>query len=101
MGMATHAVFVSCIIGLCVTQSSVGIKFFRSARRHRIGKAHALHAMTFAHSIQPVVTSQGEQGIEYYGHDMRGVELHIVAFPEGENLYVIHVQPTSFEHQGD
>jgi hypothetical protein len=68
----------------------------RSARRHRIGKAHALAA------LQEPYTVLDDGAFERFAPDDRGVELHILGHPADEdpNLVVIyHVQPTTYTHQ--
>jgi hypothetical protein len=77
----------------------MAIKFFRSARRHRIGRAHALYVMRTG-TVTPVVTKKGEYGVLYTGVDDRGVPLEIIGFVEDGDLYIVHVMPTSFDHQG-
>lgn len=69
----------------------------RSARRHKIGKAHILKAMQNAG--QPTVHDGEADALHYVGIDDRGVELHVIAVPDDrhpEGLAVIHAMPTSF-----
>lgn len=64
------------------------IRFTRSARRHRIGKAHALHVMNTAEPIED------EDGIGWIGPDDRGVELEVYLLERPDVFLVIHVMPT-------
>lgn len=65
------------------------IRFTRSARRHRIGKAHALAVMNTA---EPVLD---EQGIGWIGADDRGIELEVYLVERPDVFLVIHVMPTA------
>ena len=70
------------------------VRFTRSARRHKIGRAHALYVME---SIEPVVSSndRGEEEYVWYGVDDRGLPLTIIdAVVEDDVLLIFHVQPT-------
>jgi hypothetical protein len=79
------------------------LRFTRNARRHRIGKAHALHVMA---TVEPVATEneRGELELSWVGSDDRGVELEIVAVmirdqrADGRQLMVLvlHVMPTDY-----
>jgi hypothetical protein len=75
----------------------VEVRFTKSARKHRIGRAHALAAMTNAGPPQ-VVDREGDydERLVYIGPDDRGVELEIVALALGDLLLVIHVMPTDY-----
>ena len=71
----------------------VQVRFSQSARRHRIGKAHALHVMN---TTEPEVTPADETNNErrlWIGPDDRGVALEIIAIVETDYLLVIHVMP--------
>lgn len=71
------------------------VRWFRSARKHRIGKAHALHVMN---AVEPeAVPAQGDLDarLEWVGIDDRGVELEILALDLAEAIIVIHVMPTA------
>lgn len=63
------------------------IRFTRSARRHRIGKAHALYVMNTA---EPIIE---DRGITWIGEDDRGVELTVVLVERPDVFLVIHVMP--------
>ncbi len=64
------------------------IRFTRSARKHRIGKAHALHVMNTAEPVED------REGIGWIGPDDRGVELEIYLLDRPDVFLVIHVMPT-------
>jgi hypothetical protein len=72
------------------------VRFTQSARKHRIGRAHALHVIN---SVKPVVTPATDELDErrsWIGEDDRGVELEIVAVVLPDYLLVIHVMPTQY-----
>ena len=70
------------------------IRFSRSARRHRIGKARAVYVME--HSEAQIVPAGRFPDPQYVwiGPDDRGVELEVVAVEKPDCLLVIHVMPT-------
>ncbi len=83
---------------MCDTLSSVAIRITRSARKHRIGAAHILEAMTAA----GVPELLEDDKLLYVGADSRGVELEIVAVPDDKRpggLAVIHAMPTHYRRQ--
>ena len=70
------------------------MRWYRSSRRHRIGRAHAHHVIT---STEPSVvpTEEGlDQRLVWVGEDDRGIELEIVALDLPDAVVVIHVMPT-------
>ena len=70
------------------------IRFTRSARKHRIGKGHALFVIG---NVEPEFIEVGRFPDDQYvwiGTDDRGVELEIVAVIKPDCLLVIHVMPT-------
>lgn len=69
------------------------IRFTRSARKHRIGKTHALHVMN---TSEPV---DDEEGIGWIGPDDRGVELEIYLLERPDVFLVIHVMPTELRRR--
>ena len=79
--------------------SPLEIRFTRSARKHRIGRASARHVLA---STEPtaVTTSSGADAWLYVGPDERGGELEVIALEvhpaDGGRRYllVIHVMPT-------
>lgn len=79
------------------------IRWTQAARRHRIGRTHALHVMSTIEG-RPITTDRGDQGLLFVGLDDRGLELEIVAAivtpPEREPfLLIIHVMPTDLRKQ--
>ena len=71
------------------------VRWYRSARRHRIGKAHALHVIRTTDPITVPATSTTDARLVWIGPDDRGIELEIVALDLPQGLVVIHVMPTS------
>ncbi len=69
------------------------IRFTRSARKHRIGKAHALHVMNTAEPVND------PEGIGWIGPDDRGVELEIYLLERPDVFLVIHVMPTKLRRR--
>jgi hypothetical protein len=74
------------------------IKFTQAARKHRIGKAHAL----FVIENNPFILIANEAGANqriWQGLDDRGVELEVIAVVLSEYLLVTHVMPTNFRRR--
>lgn len=75
----------------------VQIRWARSARKHRIGRTHALRVITM--TAPEVITATEDRDVHWswVGVDDRGVELEIeAALPADEDiLLVIHVMPTA------
>jgi hypothetical protein len=75
-------------------------RFARSARRHKIGKAHAMAAILSG--VAPTVEDKPHEGVvrtylTWVANDDRGVELVIVgrlADEDPDLVIVIHVFPT-------
>ena len=74
------------------------VRWIRSARRHRVGRAHAEHVLanTFA---ERVTTTRGEPGLLFVGPDDRGIELEILVVVADDVLTVIHVMPTHYRNR--
>ncbi|HEY5853242.1 MAG TPA: hypothetical protein VIW24_04095 [Aldersonia sp.] len=75
------------------------LRWYRSARRHRIGKAHAMHVIN---SVEPEcvdATATADARLVWIGNDDRGVELEIVALDLDEAVVVIHVMPTELRRR--
>src|SRR5579884_2622514 len=70
------------------------VRWFRSARRHRIGKAHAMHVIATFDPIRIPATRDLDARLVWVGSDDRGIELEIVALDLPEAIIVIHVMPT-------
>ena len=77
----------------------MNIRFTQSARKHRIGKAHAKFVIR---NYDPTFV-QGELGkkdkLLWMGEDDRGLELEIVALVSSDYYLVIHVMPTIFRKE--
>lgn len=69
------------------------LRFTRSARRYRIGKAHALRVINTAEPIED------EDGIGWIGPDDRGVELEVYLLERPDVFLVIHVMPTDLRRK--
>jgi hypothetical protein len=76
------------------------IRFTCSARKHRIGKAHAMHVITAAEPEVIPATDTADARLSWVGEDDRGVELEIVALELDGMWLVIHVMPTSYRERG-
>jgi hypothetical protein len=72
------------------------IKFARSARKHRIGCAHAVHVITTAPYTRYPASHDLDPRIEWIGPDDRGVELEIIALELPDVVLVIHVMPIAY-----
>ena len=74
------------------------VRFAQAARKHRIGKAHALAAMENAGEpkIVPAGDGQADDRLVFVGVDDRGVELEVIAVQLPDYLLVIHVMPTQY-----
>ncbi len=72
------------------------MRFTRGARKHRVGRAHALHVMTNVEPTTIPATQTEDERLIWVGHDDRGIELEIVAvlIEEQSLVLVIHVMPT-------
>ena len=71
------------------------VRWYRSARRHRAGKAHAMHVITTTTPEQVPATDVADARLVWIGSDDRGIELEIVALDLEDAVVVIHVMPTS------
>ncbi|MDQ2707446.1 MAG: hypothetical protein M3Z25_07325 [Actinomycetota bacterium] len=72
------------------------VRYTQSARKHRIGRAHARHVMDTAEPVREPGTGQQKDRLTWTGPDDRGVELEIVAVDLPDYLLVIHVMPANF-----
>lgn len=69
------------------------VEFAFSARRHRVGKARALHVVHYPR-VQLIVTDQAGRGdrILFLGDDQSGRALEVMGVELADGtLYVIHV----------
>ena len=74
------------------------VRFTRSARRHRLGKAHVLEVVN-THSPQSMVDERGERLI-WIGSDSRGLELEVIGLVIADELLIIHAMPYQFRRKG-
>lgn len=77
------------------------IRFFKAARKHRIGRASVRHLMAGTRPTR-VTTTNGTDAWLHVGPDERGRELEVIAIAVSHTgdgasyLLVIHVMPTEF-----
>jgi hypothetical protein len=71
------------------------VRWYRSARRHRIGKAHALHVINSVEPTPVPASDSYDARLVWIGRDDRGIELEIVALDLDDAAVIIHVMPTS------
>jgi hypothetical protein len=71
------------------------IRWYRSARPHRIGKARALHVISTCEPERIAATDDYDPRLVWIGTDDRGIELEIVALDLPDAIVVIHVMPTA------
>ena len=74
------------------------VRFTQAARKHRIGKGHALAAMHEAGEPTKIPASAGcsDDRLVFVGRDDRGVELEVIAVAMPDYLLVLHVMPTLY-----
>jgi hypothetical protein len=70
------------------------VRWYRSARRHRIGKAHAMYVIDSVDPVRVPPSADADARLVWIGVDDRGIELEIVALDLEEAVVVIHVMPT-------
>lgn len=75
------------------------VRFAKSARKHRIGKAHALFVLENHEPVTFLSIYGEDQKLLWIGQDDRGLELEIVAVKLSENILVIHVMPRNFRRR--
>jgi hypothetical protein len=75
------------------------VRFTRSARKHKIGRAHALHVIATVTPTEVAATDEFDARRVWLGPDDRGVDLEIVALVLPAELLVIHVMPTSLRRK--
>ena len=73
------------------------VRFTRSARKHRIGKAHVLAAMNAAGDPQRI-PAEGDldERLLWIGPDDRGVVLEVIGINLPDYLLIIHAMPHRF-----
>lgn len=74
------------------------IKFAQSARKHRIGRTHALHVIETPYTRYPA-TNDLDARIEWIRLDDRGVELEVIAVELPDLWLIIHVMPTALRRK--
>lgn len=71
------------------------LRWYRTARRHRIGKGHAMHVISSTEPVQVPGSETADARLVWIGEDDRGIELEIVALDLEDAVVVIHVMPTN------
>jgi hypothetical protein len=75
------------------------VRFAKSARKHRIGRAHVLHVLEKHEPVTVIPNGPESLRMLWIGQDSRGLELEIVALDLHEYLLVIHVMPLAFRRR--
>ena len=75
------------------------VRFAKSARKHRIGKAHVLHVLENNEPTTVLVPETKDAQLLWAGIDDRGLELEVIAVKLAEYLLVIHVMPRTFRRR--
>jgi hypothetical protein len=75
------------------------VRFAKSARKHRIGKAHVLFVLENHEPVTFLPIDGEDQKFLWIGHDDRGLELEIVALKLLNYILVIHVVPRTFRRR--
>jgi hypothetical protein len=70
------------------------------ARKHRIGKAHAMYVIRTVEPELIPATETADARLSWVSQDDRGVELEIVALVLEDMWLVIHVMPTIYRERG-
>jgi hypothetical protein len=68
-----------------------GVRFTQSARKHRVGRAHAMYVLNL-YDFQE--DPEDPTRLRWLGSDVNGRELEIIGIDLDEYLLVIHVMPT-------
>ncbi len=71
-------------------------EFTQSTRKHRIGRARALHVIENHEPARLAGTNGSNDHLLWIAPDNRGLVLEIEAIDLGERLLVIHVMPHNF-----
>ena len=74
------------------------IKFTQAARKHRIGKAHAMFVIE-NYPFFVITSKEGRVQRVWQGLDDRGVELEVIAVVLKEYLLVTHAMPANFRRR--
>ena len=75
------------------------VRFAKSARKHRIGRAHVLFVLENYEPVTFLSIYGEDQKLLWIGQDDRGLELEIVAIKLVEHILVIHVMPRNFRRR--
>jgi hypothetical protein len=75
------------------------VRFAKSARKHRIGKAHVLFVLENNESVTVLPRDGEDKKLLWVGHDDRRLELEVIALELSECILVIHVMPRSFRRR--
>jgi hypothetical protein len=78
------------------------VRFARSARRHRVGRARALAAMEDCGEPQRIPAQRADRSDQWLwiGRDNRGVLLEVIAVERPDCLLIIHVMPAHYRTPG-
>lgn len=76
------------------------VRWYRSARRHRIGRAHAMHVISTSEPVVVAATAELDARLYWLGVDDRGIELEVIALDLADEIVVIHVMPTQLRSRG-
>lgn len=75
------------------------VRFARSARKHRVGRAHAMHVIETSPPRDVPAAGEFDPRKVWLGLDDRGVELEIVAVVLPGELLIVHVMPTALRRK--
>ncbi len=67
--------------------------FWKSARKHRIGKARARYVIDRTIPTRVLAEGDATPRLRWVGPDDRGVLLEVIALETSEAIVVIHVMP--------
>jgi hypothetical protein len=79
-----------------MTDDQRPVSWYRSARKHRIGKAHAQHVMDTTEPTSETGADGRDGRLMWLGPDDRGLMLEVIALDLPEEIIVIHVMPYSY-----
>lgn len=75
------------------------VRFSRSSRKHRIGRASARHVIATVRATQEIDDGTGTVFWNWIGEDERGRELEILGIEKSDALIIIHVMPTRYRRK--
>jgi hypothetical protein len=75
------------------------LRWYSSARRHRIGKAHAMFVIDSVVPDHVPATATADARLVWIGDDDRGIELEIVALDLNDAIVVVRVMPTALRRR--